>query len=65
MPIMNIADVDADGVGDKSRRAVMVDKLAHLYHSDYVAKNEPWVREIPFHEWLNRKLIAKGFETRD
>lgn len=37
-------------------KVLLVDKLARFYHSDYVLKNQPWVRQIPFSQWLQRQL---------
>lgn len=31
-----------------------VDHMGRLYASEYVAMNQPWIREVPFHEWLER-----------
>jgi hypothetical protein len=40
----------------------LVDKLGRFYHSEYVSKNQPWVRQIPFPEWLQRQLFRIGSE---
>lgn len=37
----------------------LLNRLADFYSSEYVAKNEPWIRQIPFHEWLGRELIKR------
>lgn len=33
----------------------LLERLANYYTSEYVTKNMPYLREIPFHEWLRRK----------
>lgn len=35
-----------------------LEKLADFYSSEFVEKNEPWIREIPFYEWLNRQITS-------
>jgi hypothetical protein len=35
----------------------MADKLSAYYHSEYVSKNQPWILEIKFNEWLNRQMV--------
>lgn len=32
-----------------------VERMGQFYSSEYVAKNQPWIRELPFHEWLERR----------
>lgn len=34
----------------------LLERLANFYCSEYVEKNQPWVREIPFDQWLDRQL---------
>ncbi|KIL37952.1 hypothetical protein SD70_29630 [Gordoniibacillus kamchatkensis] len=34
--------------------------LGEYYSSQYVEKNKPWVREIPFAEWMQRQLNSGG-----
>lgn len=39
----------------------LLDKLGDFYASEYVQNNQPWLREKPFHLWLEqeiRKLIC-------
>lgn len=38
----------------------LIDKLGRFYHSDYVAKNQPWILETPFEQWLQKQLAGKG-----
>ena len=35
----------------------MSEKLATYYHSEYVLKNQPWILEIPFQNWLQREMF--------
>lgn len=42
---------------------VLLDKLGEFYCSEYVALNQPWIREIPFEQWVERQL--KGGQTKD
>lgn len=37
----------------------LLDKLGDFYTSDYVAKNQPWVIQTPFHEWVDRHLAKR------
>ncbi|WEK53296.1 MAG: hypothetical protein P0Y55_11930 [Candidatus Cohnella colombiensis] len=45
---------------DKGTVALMVDRLATYYHSDYVTLNQPWIRDIPFEQYRDIKLAEKG-----
>jgi len=49
-----LAESDAGSV------AHMIDRLATFYHSDYVTLNQPWIRDIPFAVWRDKKLAEKG-----
>lgn len=40
--------------------ARLTERLATFYHSKYVAKNQPWVLEIPFDQWLRRQFMRIG-----
>jgi hypothetical protein len=38
-----------------------IEKMAHFYTSDFVAKNCPHIREIDFIDWLKVKAREKGW----
>lgn len=46
---------------DKGSVALMVDRLATFYNSDYVTAHQPWIRDIPFEQWRDKKLAEKGW----
>lgn len=41
----------------------LLESLGEFYTSEYVAANQPWIRKIPFEEYVNRLLAARGLTT--
>lgn len=39
---------------------MLIERLSRFYHSDYVKHNQPWVRKIPFADWLQRQLRRRA-----
>ncbi|GIP38334.1 hypothetical protein J31TS4_16140 [Paenibacillus sp. J31TS4] len=37
-----------------------LDKLGEFFTSSYVAKNQPWILELTFEEWIRRHLMRGG-----
>jgi hypothetical protein len=38
---------------------IFLERMADYYTSEFVKKNMPWIREIPFHEFLERQYFQK------
>lgn len=36
----------------------LLEKYGEFYCSRYVAKNQPWILQIPFGEWVERQLLV-------
>lgn len=49
-----IIEADAETEGQ------LIERLARFYHSDYVKHNQPWVRKIPYDEWIQRELSRRS-----
>ncbi|GIP38113.1 hypothetical protein J31TS4_13930 [Paenibacillus sp. J31TS4] len=43
----------------------LLDKLGDFYSSPYVAKNQPWVRQLPFSEWVEIWLRSAFRQEED
>ncbi|WP_438432000.1 hypothetical protein [Gorillibacterium sp. sgz500922] len=37
----------------------LLEKYGEFYCSRYVAKNQPWILQIPFGEWVERQLAER------
>lgn len=37
----------------------LLEKFGEYYCSRYVALNQPWILEIPFHQWVERQVSVK------
>jgi hypothetical protein len=38
---------------------LLLDKYGAYYSSQYVAKNQPWILEVPFYEWVERQMSIR------
>jgi hypothetical protein len=38
----------------------LLDAYGEFYNSQFVRQNMPWVRMVPFAEWVTRQLAEKG-----
>lgn len=38
----------------------LLERYSRFYYSPYVAKNQPWILQIPFDEWVERQLRLRG-----
>jgi hypothetical protein len=45
----------------QEHQAHLIDRLGTFYHSEYVGKNQPWVRQTPFDAWLKREMFKRGY----
>ncbi|WNQ09833.1 hypothetical protein MJA45_19690 [Paenibacillus aurantius] len=43
---------------------VLLEKYGEFYCSLYVAKCQPWIREVPFHEWVERQMAIRSQPAR-
>jgi hypothetical protein len=37
----------------------LLERYGIYYSSEYVAKNQPWILEVPFVEWVERQLSLR------
>ncbi|WP_158081714.1 hypothetical protein [Paenibacillus selenitireducens] len=44
----------------EEEKVSLIERLAKFYHSDYVKHNQPWVRDTPYPEWLEKQLNRLG-----
>ncbi|MEO3944133.1 hypothetical protein [Gorillibacterium sp. CAU 1737] len=59
---MRLRRSNAFNLTDRGERAMedeLLEKYGEFYCSRYVAKNQPWIRTIPFGEWVERQLTLR------
>lgn len=40
----------------------IIERLTRFYFSEYVKKNQPWLLQTSFSDWLNRQLARISME---
>jgi hypothetical protein len=43
----------------------LLEKYGEYYCSQYVAKNQPWILKVPFHEWVDRQVNERSRRMED
>lgn len=43
---------------NQSEEERLIERLSRFYHSEYVEKNRPEIRQTPFDQWMEREMMA-------